>query len=104
MRSIALTLIALPALTLAVPAQQKKVIPSAAATQDGSTSTPYFSGYGAGIAQQIIDAAAVARGVGIINELALRAGSFNSMAARFPFPPAPASAASPRKCPPTRSH
>jgi hypothetical protein len=77
MRSIALTLIALPALTLAVPAQQKKVIPSAAATQDGSTQTPYFSGYGAGIAQQIIDAAAVARGAAIINELALRADGSN---------------------------
>ena len=53
-------------------AQTKRVIPASVANVDGNSSTPYFSGYGAGRVQQVIIANRLAKNIAIIRELALR--------------------------------
>lgn len=59
-------------LSATATAQTKKVIPASVAKVDGSTSTPYSSGYGAGRAQQVIVGKQLANNIAIIRELALR--------------------------------
>jgi len=58
-------------------AQTTKVVPAAAATSDGSSSTPYFSGYGSGRAQQVILGKKLAPNTALIREVALRADGSN---------------------------
>ncbi|MCB9919666.1 MAG: hypothetical protein H6832_14780 [Planctomycetes bacterium] len=66
--------IAAPCCILAsiLPGQSQKMVPLAAGP-DGSTSSPYFSGYGGGIAQQIINGSAFCRGTALLREVRLRA-------------------------------
>lgn len=73
MRSPFVLLLVAGSLAAGASAQQTKVLPASAAGADGSASTPYFSGYGGGRAQQIFLSGAVARGAGLIREVRLRA-------------------------------
>ena len=60
------------ALVSLAPAQATKVVPSSAGNA-GSSSTPYFSGYGAGRCQQVVAGSALCRVTALINEVRLRA-------------------------------
>lgn len=77
---ILLTTLALLPLTLQAQGT-KKVVPDPG-NQDGSSSTPYFSGYGGGIAQQITLGSALCSSSSIIFELALRADGTAAIPAR----------------------
>jgi hypothetical protein len=70
---------ALLPLSLAAQTTSTKVIPNPG-TGDGSSSTPFFSGYGSGIAQQITLGSTLCNSSSILFELALRADG-SSMAA-----------------------
>lgn len=72
MHRILLTLAFVACLGITTSAQVKKIVPSGAAQGDGSSSTPYFSGYGAGRAQQVVDGAALCRVSALVREIALR--------------------------------
>lgn len=66
-------LAAVTLLPLGLPAQgAKKLIPDPG-NKDGSTSTPYFSGYGGGRAQQITLGTALCNNTAVLFELAMRA-------------------------------
>ena len=73
MTRIPLTLTLAALLAAAAGAQNTKIVPAGAAAGDGNTSTPFFSGYGGGIAQQIFHSAAVTQGSAVIREVRLRA-------------------------------
>lgn len=55
----------------ALPAQLTKIIPSAASSV-GNSSSPYFSGYGGGIAQQIVNGSSLCNNTSILREVRLR--------------------------------
>lgn len=54
-------------------AQATKIVPPSAAKGDANTATPYFSGYGSGRVQQVVDGAAIATTGAALLEVRLRA-------------------------------
>lgn len=82
MRSLLSLSVALVATVVPLYAQSSatKVIPPEVATTDGNSSSPYFSGYGAGIAQQVIASWAVCHASALVNEVDLRADGANATA------------------------
>lgn len=62
-------------LAAVLPAQQTKIVPSAAATADGNTLSVYPFGYTTGRSQHIIDGAALVKTTALIKDLSLRADS-----------------------------
>lgn len=69
------------ALVFSLPAQIKKIVPSVAATS-GNSSSPYFSGYGGGRVQQIVDGSTLCLTNALIREIHLRADGTAALAAR----------------------
>ncbi|MEZ5989119.1 MAG: hypothetical protein R3F30_08350 [Planctomycetota bacterium] len=80
MRSVLAVAVALSAVLSSAGAQSttSKVIPPEVATTDGNSSSPYFSGYGAGIAQQVVASWAVCKANALINQVDLRADGANT--------------------------
>ena len=74
------------ALASLLPAQQTKVIPADAASQDGSALSVYPTGYGGGRAQQIILSAAVGRSVAVLQELRWRIDKGSATISAMSFP------------------
>ncbi len=64
--------ITLSLLTLGVSSQGTKTVPTGLANKDGDTSSPYFSGYGGGRAQQIVEGWALATNASVISGVRLR--------------------------------
>ncbi|MEZ5989120.1 MAG: hypothetical protein R3F30_08355 [Planctomycetota bacterium] len=57
---------------LAAQSSTTRVVPAEVATTNGSSSSPYFSGYGAGIAQQVIASWGFCKTNALINQVDLR--------------------------------
>ncbi len=78
--------ITLSLLTLGIAAQSAKTIPTGLANKDGDTSSPYFSGYGGGRAQQVVEGWALATNAGVISDVRLRADKQPATMAMRTFP------------------